>query len=60
MVKGERHTWKFQGKEIELSSDDCLVIDLGVRLFLASLIRPLPKLVEEEAEVGPWELRAGE
>lgn len=46
--------------EIELSSDSCLVTDLGVRLFLASFIRPFPKLVADEAEGGSWELRAGE
>ena len=36
------------------------MVDLGVRLFLASFIRPLPKLVEDEAEGGSWETRAGE
>ena len=46
--------------EIELSSDSCLVTDLGVRPFLASFNKPLPKLVEDEAEGGSWELRAGE
>lgn len=52
-IRDERHTWKFQGNEIELScegSDSCLVADLGVRVFFASLIRPFPKLVEDEAE----------
>lgn len=34
--------------------------DLGVRVLLASLIRLLPKLVEEEAKVESCELSAGE
>lgn len=41
-------------------SDSCLVADLGVRLLLASFIRPLPKLVEDEAEGGSREASAGE
>jgi hypothetical protein len=59
-IRDERHTWKFQGIEIELSSDSCLETDLGVRLFFASFNRPFPKLVEDEAEDGSWELREGE
>lgn len=55
----ERHTWKFQGKETEPSADSCLATDLGVRLLFASFIRPFPKPVEDEAETGSWELRAG-
>ena len=31
-----------------------------MRLFLANFIRPLPKLVEDEAEGGSWEASAGE
>lgn len=56
-------TRKPQGMEIESSpemSDICLTANFGVRLFFANFIRPFPKLVEDEAEGGSSELRAGE